>query len=64
MSIGFATCEMADAVASLFDGTIRSARNEVTPTFVKPTAQSIANWAANAVMITRAADDGRGGSNA
>jgi D-amino peptidase len=62
VSIGFATSEMADAVASLLGETDRGASNEVRRLFVEPTGLAIANWVANAVMIARAADDGRGGS--
>lgn len=64
VTVGFGTSEMADAVASLLDDTTRGKRNEVVRTFANPNALRVANWAASAVMLARAADDGRGGSDA
>jgi D-amino peptidase len=64
--VAFATSEMADAVASLLPNVTRGTGHEVRRSFAPndDTPLDLANFLACAVMLARASDDGRGGSDA
>lgn len=63
-TISFSTSEMADAVSALYPGVSRSSSHEVKRTFLpsETTALEVANFLVGATLISRAADDGRGGA--